>query len=265
MPSLREMQLRFAGALFAEVESQAFGLLAGDPLAAAAGVAVYRNNLREGFRKALALEFPVVEQLVGGDYFRQLAREFLAAHPSRSGDLYGIGAPFPVWLRERFAATEYAWFADVAALEWALEELRIAPAPAAATALDLAAVDPDRHADLRLLTAPCRAAGDRERACRRHLASAPAADDARLDRSRRRRRAHAGARHAGWASSSIGSASASIACSRRWHAVARSERPSNARWTLNPVWTSHAPCAACSRPGPSSSQRSDPPWTASSI
>ena len=167
MPSLREMQLRFAGALFAEVESQAFGLLAGEPLAAAAGVAVYRNNLREGFRKALALEFPVVEQLVGSDYFRQLALEFLAAHPSRSGDLYGIGAPFPAWLRERFAATEYAWFADVAALEWALEELRIAPAPAAATALDLAAVDPDRHADLRLRLHP---------AARLVTASVPAVD-----------------------------------------------------------------------------------------
>ncbi len=52
---------------------------------------IYRNNLREGFVKALALGFPVIERLVGAEYFHQLAIELLRAHPSRSGNLHHGG------------------------------------------------------------------------------------------------------------------------------------------------------------------------------
>ncbi len=48
--------------------------------------------------------------------------EFLHAHPSRSGNLHHIGAPFAPFLAQRFAGTQYAYFADVAALEWAYQE-----------------------------------------------------------------------------------------------------------------------------------------------
>lgn len=154
MPSLRELQIGFAAALFAEQPSSSAWSAGGDPLGATAGLATYRNNLREGFRKALALEFPVIEQLVGADYFRQLALQFLAAHPSRSGDLSGIGAPFPQWLREQFAGTRYSWFADVATLEWALEELRIAAEVPSADVADLATIDPASYAALALRLHP---------------------------------------------------------------------------------------------------------------
>jgi hypothetical protein len=68
----------------------------------------------------------VIERLVGEDYFRQLSLAFLANHPSRSGDLHHVGAPFPGFLHKQFASTEYRYLADVARLEWAYQECLVA-------------------------------------------------------------------------------------------------------------------------------------------
>jgi hypothetical protein len=87
---------------------------------------IYRNNLRENFLKVLELEFPVVQRLVGADYFRQTALQFLQQSPSRSGDLFHCGRAFPDYLRQQFADGDYGYLPDVAALEWAYQEAMIA-------------------------------------------------------------------------------------------------------------------------------------------
>jgi hypothetical protein len=146
--SLRDLQMRFVTALYDGQDATVTAHVEGDPASAAARLAVYRNNLREGFIKALALEYPVVERLVGEPFFRQTALEFQQRHPSRSGDLAHVGEPFPEYLRARFGAGEYAWLPDVAALEWALREVALAPdVPGLATS-QLAGVPPHRYPDL---------------------------------------------------------------------------------------------------------------------
>jgi hypothetical protein len=148
MLTLRELQLRFAGAVFdAEVECIA-GHIGTRGVDAASRIAIYRNNLREGFTKALALEFPVIERLCGIEYFRQLAAEFLVTHPSRSGNLHHIGEPFPAYLRRRFGSTRYAYFADVAALEWAYQDSMVAAEALALSADALEEVDPALYEQL---------------------------------------------------------------------------------------------------------------------
>jgi hypothetical protein len=149
MLALRELQARFTEALFGD---------AGVPdIDVPDRIEIYRNNLREGFIKALAVAFPVIERLVGVEYFRRLAREFLAAHPSRAGNLHHIGAPFAGFLRERFATTEYAYFADVAALEWAHQQVLIAADAQPITAEELAAVNPLDYEGLRFELHPAAA------------------------------------------------------------------------------------------------------------
>lgn len=126
MLSLPELQARFAAALFGESTEPLTPSIQAAGIAPELRLGIYRNNLQEGFAKTLALEFPVIQRLVGEDYFRQLALIFLARHPSRSGDLHHIGAPFADFLRERFAGTPYEYFADVATLEWAWQECLVA-------------------------------------------------------------------------------------------------------------------------------------------
>ncbi len=117
MASLRELQRSFAAALR-------------DPAVACAVVppanlSIYRNNASIGFREALASTFPVVRRRVGDDYFRQLAAEYRARFPSRSGDLFWVGRDFAAFLVDYLGA-DYAWLADLARLEWSRAEISVA-------------------------------------------------------------------------------------------------------------------------------------------
>jgi hypothetical protein len=147
MPSLRELQLQFCAALFDGADTPIVGRIHDDGLIdPAARVAIYRNNLQVGFATALALEFPVVQRLVGEQYFRQTAIAYQCAYPSRSGDLHHIGGGFPDFLRQRFAATEFCYLPDVAELEWAIEEVTIAHTSPPLSLHSLAGLDPDHYA-----------------------------------------------------------------------------------------------------------------------
>lgn len=156
MLPLRELQRRFDSALFDDPSSVAATWVRdtesdsadGAPIDPDARIAIYRNNLREGFRKALALEFPVIERLVGEDYFRQLALSFLAEHPSRAGDLHPIGEPFARFLQTRFAATPYEYMADVATLEWAYQQSAIAADAAPFEVASLRDIAPEAYGQL---------------------------------------------------------------------------------------------------------------------
>jgi hypothetical protein len=148
MLALREIQVRFAAALFEGEIAPIEPHIVSDGIRGGGRLDIYRNNLREGFIKALALGFPVIERLVGEAYFRHLAFEFLSAHPSRSGNLHHIGAPLAAFLRQRFAHTEYAYLVDVAALEWAHQEALIAVQREPISADALRDVDPSSYESL---------------------------------------------------------------------------------------------------------------------
>jgi hypothetical protein len=127
MLGLRDLQMCFTAALLGGRSDALQAAIVGDGIEPGQRLDLYRNNVVEGFIKALAIGFPVIERLVGAEYFRQLASQFQRAHPSRSGDLHHVGQPFAAFLRARFEATDYAYLPDVAALEWAHQHALIAP------------------------------------------------------------------------------------------------------------------------------------------
>jgi hypothetical protein len=148
VPSLHELQRRFAAALFDEAGAPVSAAIRADGIDPVARLDIYRTQLHAAFECSLALAFPVIERLVGSNCFKSLAREFQAKHPSRSGNLQHIGAPFAAFLDEKFCQSPYAYFSDVAALEWAYQESMTA---AAAPAFDLSAlqdIDPADYAQL---------------------------------------------------------------------------------------------------------------------
>ncbi len=148
MLALHELQLRFVAALLDGAEEPVAAEIEANGIDASERLEIYRNNVREGFIKALAIGFPVLERLVGVDYFRQLALDFLRAHPSRAGNLHHIGAPLSHFLQQRFAQTEYTYLADVAALEWAHQEALVAADAEPISADALRDVDPARYGEL---------------------------------------------------------------------------------------------------------------------
>ena len=147
MPSLRDTQATVAAALAGDTDAAA-RLVFTAGLAPAERLAIYANNSWMAFFGALRLEFPAVERLGGTDWFRCVARDYRAAHPSRAGNLHHVGAAFPGFFAARMRGTRYEVIADVAQLEWAYQEVLVAAdaQPFAITAL--AGVAPERYGEL---------------------------------------------------------------------------------------------------------------------
>lgn len=82
----------------------------------------YRGNLNAIWYATLKNAYPVLHQLVGEDFFWQMACEYGEAYPSRSGDLNQFGAELPLYLAASESLTDYPYFADVARLEWQLHK-----------------------------------------------------------------------------------------------------------------------------------------------
>lgn len=158
--ALADVQARFAAALRSpgkgrEVTDPALlAAIVDDGLDPAARLNLYRNNARAMFSGALERGFPVVARRVGEGYFHRLAAEYRAACPSRSGDLHWIGEQFPAWLAGHLADSEYRWLADLARLEWACEEVLVAADLPAVTIGELARIEPEALAAMRLRLQP---------------------------------------------------------------------------------------------------------------
>lgn len=116
-------------AMFADVQNEfATALLDADrpvPLAVTSHTSrspvrrfgVYRNNVVASLVNALRTRFPVVERIVGEEFFAAMARLFVTANPPRSPVLYLYGDAFPEFIEEFPPAADLAYLADVARLE----------------------------------------------------------------------------------------------------------------------------------------------------
>lgn len=126
MLALHELQRRFGAALLDGDTSAIEPCIRGGAIEPAGRIAIYRNNCRENFLATLAASYPVLNLLVGEDYFRQLARDYQERYPSRSGNLQHLGASLADFLERRLARTQFDYFTDVARLEWAYQEILVA-------------------------------------------------------------------------------------------------------------------------------------------
>ncbi len=79
--------------------------------------AVYRNNVMVSLMDALADAFPVVQELVGEEFFRAMAKRFVLTHPPRSRILAYYGREFPSFVDAFPAAASVPYLGDVARLE----------------------------------------------------------------------------------------------------------------------------------------------------
>lgn len=116
--------------------------------------AVHRNNVVGGLVGALAETYPAVERLVGRDFFRAMAAEFVRAHPPRNPVLLWWGGAFGDWLAAFPPVSRLPYLPDLARLEWArCEACHAADAPPA-DPTRLTALPPEAAASARLIPHP---------------------------------------------------------------------------------------------------------------
>lgn len=157
-PSLLELQRGFCRAVFDE-DAVSLSLLS--PWIVDQGelnlperIAIYRNNTVTNLRQALRADYPVVERLVGADFFAFAANAFVAATPSTSGDINDYGVGFSEFLASFPAASGLPYLPDVARLERASAEVFVAADALPGDFSRLAALAPEHFLTLSFVLHP---------------------------------------------------------------------------------------------------------------
>jgi uncharacterized protein len=148
---LAHVQQVFSGALFdAKTEERILPLFKGAPELVEQRFALYRGNLSSIWNKTLATAYPVLQALVGEEFFSALSREFGKAHPSAVGDLNQFGYHFSDFLASFPHVAQYPYFPDMARLEWLVHRVHYAANAESVNAADIAELSPDQFEYARL-------------------------------------------------------------------------------------------------------------------
>lgn len=115
---------------------------------------VYRNNVTASLTGALASRFPAAESIVGADFFRAMAADFIKDHPPHSPVLLAYGDDFPDFAAAFEPARPLAYLPDVMRLEVARGRAYHAANARPLDPAALAAVDPARLGSLVLVPHP---------------------------------------------------------------------------------------------------------------
>jgi len=83
---------------------------------------VYRNNMVTAWADAVLKNYPTVERLVGAEFMRGMAADFVRAHPPQSPVLSLYGEAFPTFIESFSPAARLPYLADVARLDRAWTE-----------------------------------------------------------------------------------------------------------------------------------------------
>ena len=102
----------------------------GERLSANERLSIYRGMYWARSIAALAESFPLLHQRLGDEGLGALTRAYLAEFPSQDPRLEWLGQHLPRFLR-RHAEPDWRALADLAAYEWAVSEVFLAPDPPA--------------------------------------------------------------------------------------------------------------------------------------
>ncbi|MFN0316394.1 MAG: DUF2063 domain-containing protein [Burkholderiales bacterium] len=153
MQSLHDMQRGFACALLNSGMARP-PVIAGGGLSPAMRLGFYRTNVFANYTKALRMTYPAIERLVGSAVFTELARQYIRRYPYGAGDLTAFGDQFAEFLAGGPVARQLPYLADVARLEWVMEEVFNEADHAGLSAQQLSSLPLDRCEQLRFLLHP---------------------------------------------------------------------------------------------------------------
>jgi len=148
MPSLRELQTAFAAGVFGDAAGDVEDHIISRRFSGARHLQIYRNNTFSSLTGALQAVYPVVTRLVGEEFFRDTAHEYIRRYPSASGNLHEFGREFAGFIAGFPAASALVYLPDVARLEWAYHQVFHAAGHTSRALNALAAVPQEKYSEL---------------------------------------------------------------------------------------------------------------------
>lgn len=117
-PTLLELQCGMQKSLRQGADEDMSAYVIADELDLEERLDIYRNTCVSVLATALRLSYPIVQYLVGPEFFEGVARLFADQASPRSALLDEYGADFPEFLAQLPQAASLPYLPDVARLEW---------------------------------------------------------------------------------------------------------------------------------------------------
>ena len=153
-PSLQDIQLKISDGIFDRGAEAVLHYIARGKFSPGRHLQVYRNNVFTSLTEALRAVYPVVERLVGEDFFTFAAHEYIRQFPPRGGNLHEFGGEFPDFLGEFEPAAQLVYLPDTARLEWTYHEVYHALDGKALALESFVSIPPAQYATLRFSLQP---------------------------------------------------------------------------------------------------------------
>lgn len=119
MPRLSDIQDRFTAALRDPGAPIPKDLLGREEEVPVARFGVYRNNVHSSLVDALAATYPTVERLVGTEFFRAMAQQYVRTTLPETPVLIHYGATLASFLADFEPVRRLPYLADVTRIDWA--------------------------------------------------------------------------------------------------------------------------------------------------
>jgi hypothetical protein len=87
---------------------------------------IYQNSAIGNIINALAITYPVIQKLVGEEFFRAMCRRFITKNWPKTANLDDYGADYPLFLLEFEHVKHLAYLSDVGYLEWLFQRSSLA-------------------------------------------------------------------------------------------------------------------------------------------
>lgn len=87
---------------------------------------IYRNTVWRGWIDNMTAQYPSVCGVLGDEWARAAAREYLLAHPPSSPVMLDVGEHYPTFLTQFEPARPWPWLADVAQCDWLWSRAHVA-------------------------------------------------------------------------------------------------------------------------------------------
>ncbi len=117
-----------------------------DEISANNRLGVYHNNIVGSLSNTLCATYPMIEDLVGTDFLKEMARQFIFEHPPSGACLHHYGNGFDAFIKGYEPAKDLPYLSDVARFEWAMNHAYYAEDDEALPADALAQIPPEELA-----------------------------------------------------------------------------------------------------------------------
>jgi hypothetical protein len=138
--ALPDLQAALTDHIAGHDRAELLASVVGDSIPAAARLRIHRNHVFRSLEAALSATFPTVHTLVGDEFFRGMARTFVASDLPVQPVLSEYGAAFPRFVESYAPASGLPYLADIARLDWALNVAFHSPAEPRLSSADLSSI-----------------------------------------------------------------------------------------------------------------------------